>query len=211
MSKARIVLAEDHAMIAEGIGQFLGNSFEIVNVVADGQALLQAVRKEVPDLVLADISLPTLNGLEATRQIKQQFPAIRVVILTMHTDPLLVKDAIEAGASGFIIKESAASELVYALHEVLQDRIYLSPAVAQLCDGSLFPDDKDDYEISLTPRQREILQLIAEGQSNKEIASTLQLAIKTVEFHKTRIMRTLGIHSVPELTKFAIAHRIITL
>lgn len=214
MNKPSLVLAEDHTMIAQGIGKLLEQEYEIVSIVPDGRSLLEAVKKNQPDLVVADLSLPLLNGLEATRQIKKLFPSVRVVILTMHTDYRLVKDALAVGASAYVIKESAASELLSALKEVRRDQTYVSPVVAQSIDPENLTAGQDEPQsrpaIPLTQRQREILQLIAEGRSNKEIASILHLAIKTVEFHKTRIMRTLGSKSIPELTKYAIAHRIVT-
>lgn len=215
LAKPRIVVAEDHAMIAEGIAKLLENDCELVEVVADGKTLISATQHHLPDLILVDVSLPLLNGLEATRQIKKRFPTIHVIILTMHTDPALVNDARAAGASGYLIKESAASELLHAIREVLRGKkIFSSTIQENVNKGSVSVEHHETTTQSgrpITPRQREVLQLIAEGRSNKEIAEILNLAVKTVEFHKTRLMRTLQLHSVPELTKYAIAHRIITL
>lgn len=214
-TKPRIVLAEDHTMIAEGIAKLLENDCDLVEVVGDGQALLSATKKFLPDLILVDISLPSLNGLEATRQIKKSFPAIHVIILTMHSDNALINDAVAAGASGYLLKETAASELLHAIKEVHRGNTFFSPSIwKNIGDHNVSlkqHETANQSEVPLTPRQREILQLIAEGRSNKEIASILGLAVKTVEFHKTRLMRTLKIHSIPELTQYAITHRIITL
>ncbi len=214
-TKPRIVLAEDHLMIAEGIVKLLENDCELIGVVADGQALISATKKTLPDLILVDISLPLLNGLEATRQIKKSFPDIPVIILTMHTDNTLIHDARSAGVSGYLLKESAASELLHAIKEVLRGKTFFSATILENLGDHHGPAEYHETsiqsEVPLTPRQREILQLIAEGRSNKKMASILGLAVKTVEFHKTRLMRTLEIHSIPELTKYAIAHRMITL
>lgn len=209
--KPRIFFAEDHGMVAEGISKLLQKEYDLMNVVSDGQALLNTIKDDPPDLVLVDLSLPLLNGFEATRQITGLFPNIRVVILTMHTDPRLVEDAMAAGASGYILKESAASELLSALREAFAGRIYFrAPGnrQTQMLSQTKSKNPKTEEATRLTPRQREILQLIAEGRTNKEIASALHLAVKTVEFHKTRLMRTLNIHSIPELTTYAIANRI---
>jgi DNA-binding NarL/FixJ family response regulator len=209
--KPRIVLAEDHALVAEGIGKLLQNDYHLMKVVSDGRALLKTIKKDPPDLVLVDLSLPFLNGLDATRQITQLFPGMRVVILTMHDDPRLVEDAVAAGASGYILKESAASELLFALQEAIAGRTYFRSSGIHPKQETPLANTKNTQTqtaVTLTPRQREVLQLIAEGRTNKEIATILGLAIKTVEFHKTRLMRTLDIHSIPELTTFAMANRI---
>ena len=214
MSKPTIVLAEDHSLIAEGIAKLLEQHYDIVGMVSDGLSLLNTVKKAMPDVVVVDLSLPLLNGLEVTRQVKKLFPSMRVVILTMHNDAGLVRDALAAGALGYVTKESAASELLLALKEVLRSKHYVSPVVAKKVDLQALigrhHQPQSQPAIPLTQRQREILQLIAEGRSNKEIASILHLALKTVEFHKTRLKRTLGIKSIPEMTKYAIARRIIT-
>jgi DNA-binding NarL/FixJ family response regulator len=215
MNKPRIILAEDHLLVAEGIAKILKDEFDLISSVANGRDLLEQVRQHPPDVVLVDLSLPILTGLEATRQIHKSFPSIPIIILTMHTDPLFVEDAFVAGASGYLIKDSAPSELIFAIKQVLTGKQYINPKFIK--DKNLLSPTSNKIEslhsplLNLTQRQREILQLIAEGRSNKEIASILNLALKTVEFHKTRIMRTLQVHSTAELTKIAISQRIITL
>lgn len=219
MHKPHIILAEDHTLVAEGIAKLLKDEFELIASVSNGRDLVEQVRQNPPEVVLVDLSLPILTGLEATRQIRKIFPSIPVIVLTMHAEPVFVEDAISAGASGYLIKDSAPSELICAIKEVLSGNTYISPKVTiESVEGSSPPlphQDKTDSPpppvVNLTQRQREILQLIAEGRSNKEIAAILNLALKTVEFHKTRIMRILHVHSTPELTKFAISQRIITL
>lgn len=216
MNKPRIILAEDHTLVAEGIAKLLQDEFDLIASVSNGRDLVEQVRQNLPEVVLVDLSLPILTGLEATRQIHKSFPSLPIIILTMHADPLLVEDAVAAGASGYLIKDSAPSELTFAIKEVLKGKTYISPIISNY-QKNLPPlsSGKDVSPASplvhLTQRQREILQLIAEGRSNKEIAAILDLALKTVEFHKTRIMRTLNVHSTAELTKIAISLRIITL
>lgn len=216
--KPRIVLAEDHKLVAEGIATLLKDEFDLIASVANGRDLVEQVRRNPPDVVLVDLSLPILTGLEATRQIHKYFPSLPSIILTMHAEPIFVEDALAAGASGYLIKDSAPSELIFAIKDVLSGNVYISPKVTKESTGVFMPPPMEDYVespspplVNLTQRQREILQLIAEGHSNKEIAAILNLALKTVEFHKTRIMRILQVHSTPELTKIAIAQRIITL
>ena len=214
MNKPRIVLAEDHTMVAEGIGKLLRKNYRLVKIVTNGKSLLETVKKDPPDLILVDISLPLLNGIEATRQIKKIFPSIKIVILTMYADSHLVKEAIAAGISGYLLKESAASELLCALKEVSKGHTYFSHSVTEKVGESEMTSHgkpPNHPDMPLTPRQREILQLIAEGRSNKEISSVLNRSIKTVEFHKSRMMRALGLHSIPELTQYAIENRIISL
>lgn len=216
--KPRIVLAEDHKLVAEGIATLLKDEFDLIASVANGRDLVEQVRRNPPDVVLVDLSLPILTGLEATRQIHKYFPSLPSIILTMHAEPIFVEDALAAGASGYLIKDSAPSELIFAIKDVLSGNVYISPKVTKESTGVSTPPPMEVHVESsppplgnLTQRQREILQLIAEGHSNKEIAAILNLALKTVEFHKTRIMRILQVHSTPELTKIAIAQRIITL
>jgi DNA-binding NarL/FixJ family response regulator len=215
MSKPRIILAEDHVLVAEGIAKLLNDEFDLISSVSNGRDLLEQVRQHHPEVILVDLSLPILTGLEASRQIHKSFPSIPIIILTMHTDPLFVEDAMAAGASGYLIKDSAPAELIFAIKEVLTGKQYInSQLIKDKNQRSPISHKTETAHASLpdlTQRQREILQLIAEGRSNKDIASILNLAIKTVEFHKTRIMRTLHVHSTAELTKIAISQRIITL
>lgn len=215
MKKARVLLADDHALVAEGLQKLLESEYELVGTVADGRALLNTIEKVEPDIALVDISLPLLNGLDAARQIKKTAPHVKLIFLTMHADQTFVTEAFRLGASGYVLKQSAASELLFALTEVLKGRTYVSPAVTKdLVERVVSSHDTvepKEFAGTLTVRQREVLQLIAEGKSTKEIASTLNISIKTVEFHKTRIMQELGVRTTAELTKYAIAHGIVSL
>lgn len=218
MKKARVLLAEDHVLVAEGLTKLLEADFTLVGTVADGRALVQMVKEQTPDIAIIDISLPLLNGLEAARQIKKCEPQTKIIFLTMHSEENFVRDAFKAGGSGYILKKSATAELVFAIKEVYQGRTYVSPSIAQglinqaLAPPSTLPQKAQETEpAQLTQRQLEILQLVAEGKSNKDIAVILSLAVKTVEFHKTRIMQILGLKTTSELTKYAIAHGIISI
>lgn len=209
--KPTVLIADDHTLVAEGIEKLLEHDFQLCGRVADGRALVKAVEQHKPDIALVDIALPLLNGLDACRQIKKAAPEVKLLILTMHGEQYFVTEAFRAGVSGYMLKQSVAEELIFAIREVLKGRLYVSPSVAEnLVEQALHPDEggpSRSIESSgkLSARQREVLQLIAEGQSTKEIASTLNVSIKTVEFHKTRIMKQLGVHSTAELTKHAIA------
>ena len=209
--KPRVIIADDHALVAEGVTKLIERDVQLVGSVADGRALVQAVEKLNPDLALVDISLPLLNGLDACRQIKKANPTVKVIVLTMHLEKHFVTEAFRAGVSGYVLKQSVADELIFAIKEVLKGRTYVSPLVTQnLVEQALQPApgaqpiDRQAPPSHLSLRQREVLQLVAEGKSTKEIASTLNVSIKTVEFHKTRIMKELKLHSTAELTKHAI-------
>jgi DNA-binding NarL/FixJ family response regulator len=206
-----VIIADDHALVAEGVTKLLEHDVQLVATVPDGRALVQAVEKHNPELALVDISLPLLNGLDACKQLKKSNPSVKVIILTMHLEKHFVTEAFRAGVSGYVLKQSVTDELLFAIKEVLKGRTYVSPLVTQsLVDQALQPAPTSSVEPAapagnLSLRQREVLQLVAEGKSTKEIASTLNVSIKTVEFHKTRIMKELKLHSTAELTKHAIA------
>ena len=209
--KPRVLIADDHTLVAEGVEKLLEHEFQLCSRVADGRALVRAVEKDKPDIALVDIALPLLNGLDACRQIRKSMPEVKLLILTMHSEQYFVTEAFRAGVSGYVLKQSVAEELVFAIKEVLKGRLYVSPSVAEnLVEQALNPAEARPSGLQggsdkLSARQREVLQLIAEGQSTKEIASTLNVSIKTIEFHKTRIMKQLGVHSTAELTKHAIS------
>jgi DNA-binding NarL/FixJ family response regulator len=216
MSKPRILLAEDHVLVSEGLIKLLELDFILVGSVTDGHALVQAVKEHTPDIAVIDISLPLLNGLEAARQIKKCEPRTKIIFLTMHAEEHFVTEAFQAGGSGYILKQSATTELLFAIKEVHQGRTYISPSIAgglvsRALNMSSIPTTHQEVDpVKLTKRQVEILQLVAEGKSNKDIALILNLAVKTVEFHKTRIMQELGLQTTSELTKYALSHGIIS-
>jgi DNA-binding NarL/FixJ family response regulator len=208
MSKPRVMLADDHQLVAQGIRSLLEPEFELVGIVADGRELLAAAAKLRPDVIVMDITMPSLNGIEAARQLRKADARPKVVFLTMHHDAAYAARALEAGAAGFVLKHSAASELITAIREALQGRSYVTPLIAGELLQAYRKKDRHPGEPfdQLTPRQREVLQLIAEGQSAKEVAKTLQISPRTAEFHKASLLRALGLDTAAELVQYAIRH-----
>lgn len=211
MKKDRILLADDHRMLAEALKTMLEDHFEAVGIVEDGRALVAAAEKLKPDVIVADISMPLLNGIEAVKQIKKDQRDVKIVFLTMHPDVTYAASALEAGASGYVLKHSAPSELITAINSALEGRQYVTPLIAE--ELKEFNRDKDlrrpDGPSRLTPRQREVLQLLAEGKSAKETAAILNLSPRTVEFHKYKMMEELGVKTSTELVRFAFKHGIV--
>jgi DNA-binding NarL/FixJ family response regulator len=212
MKKPRVLLADDHQIVLEGLKNLLGGEFELVGSVQDGRALVDQATILHPDVIVADISMPQLNGIEAARQIKKTDKNIKIVFLTMHPDATYAANAFEAGASGFVLKHSAPSELITAIHEAMKGRTYVTPLIAgdlirTYQEGS--SPEKDSFK-KISPRQREILQLLAEGKSAKEIASILNISTRTVEFHKYRMMEQLNIKTSAELVQYAVKHGIVS-
>ena len=212
MKKPRVLLADDHKIVIEGLKNLLSDEFEIVGTVEDGRALVEKASTLYPDVIVADISMPQLNGIEAARQIKKTDKNIKIVFLTMHPDATYAANAFEAGASGFVLKHSASSELIRAIHEAIKGRTYVTPLIA----GDLIrtyqaggAPEKNLFK-KISPRQREVLQLLTEGKSAKEIASILNISTRTVEFHKYRMMEQLNIKTSAELVRYAIKHGIIS-
>ena len=209
MGLPRVLLADDHALLLGAYEKLLANDCEIVGQVQDGRALVAAAEQLRPDLIVLDISMPSLNGLEAARQIKQKQKDIKLVFLTMNEDPDLAAAAFRSGASGYLIKRSAASELLTAIREVMRGRSYVTPLVTEGLVESLIQADAHKSSHELTPRQREVLQLLAEGRSMKEVASLLKLTPRTVAFHKYRMMEQLHVKSTAELIQYAVRHHIV--
>jgi len=208
MSKPRVLLADDHRIVTEGLKGILAEEFELVGIVEDGRAMVAAASKLRPDVIVADISMPHLNGIDALALLKRDNPDVRVVFLTMHRDAAYARRALEAGASGFVLKHSAPAELVLAVRAALQGRTFITPDLA--AEVLRTPNEKDTNPLAaLTPRQREILQFLAEGKSAKEIAAELGLSARTVEFHKYTLMDALGMENSAELIRFAIKHGLI--
>jgi len=211
MARARVLLADDHRIVAEGLRALLEPEFELVGIVEDGRALLDSAEKLRPDVVVVDVSMPLLNGIEAVRQLKKKNKDIAVVFLTMHVDVTYAASAFEAGASGYVLKHSAPSELITAISSALKGRTYITPLLA----GELLqfhkqkPQEQSDKGDKLTMRQREVLQLLAEGRSVKEIARILDISSRTVEFHKYSMMEVLGLKTSAELVRFAVKHGIV--
>ena len=212
MTKPRVLMADDHSLILAGLRKLVEVECEVVGTVEDGRALIEAAQRLRPDLILLDISMPLLNGLEAARQLTKLVPESKLIFLTMHASSTYATEAFQAGASGYLLKRSAASELSQAIKFVLQGRHYLTPLLTKDVLDSVFTSSTGERgkpaSTALTPRQREVLQLVAEGHGTKEIATILSVSVKTVEFHRSRIMQQLDIHTTADLTKYAITHGI---
>lgn len=210
MKRPRILLADDHRLVAEALKSLLSAEFELVGVVEDGRALIEAAARLRPDVIVADITMPHLNGIDALVHLKRDDKQVRVVFLTMHPELAYARRALEAGASGYVLKHSAPAELLAAIRAALNDRTYVSPALAAALrqDMKREPDGNGDPVASLTPRQREVLQLLAEGRSAKEIGATLGVSARTVEFHKYQMMEKLTLHTNADLVHFALKHGI---
>ena len=206
MDKPRLLLADDHQLLIDGLRKLLEPEFELVDTVSDGRSAVATFERLHPDLLLMDVGLPLLNGIEATRQLKHHHPEARVLILTQHTDRIYVEEAFHAGASGYVLKQAAARELVDAIRSVLQGHYYISKLIAAGLGGEFDPTKNPAslFGGRLTPRQREVLQLIAEGKSMKEMAEILRISVRTVEFHKNGIMAELGFRTTAELTRYAV-------
>jgi DNA-binding NarL/FixJ family response regulator len=208
--RARLLIADDHTLLAEACKSLLEPEFDVVGIVDNGRALLRMACQLRPDVVILDISMPQLNGLDACDQIKRLVPATKVVFLTMNMSPELAADAFRRGASGFVVKTAAAEELLRAIRRALKSESYLSPAITKetvdflLRSGGAYAKEK-----RITPRQSEVLQLLAEGKSMKEIASVLNLKPGTVAFHKYRMMESLGLKTNAELIQYAIKRHLI--
>jgi DNA-binding NarL/FixJ family response regulator len=208
----RVLLADDHKIVAQGLESLLKESFTFVGAVSDGRALLDAAVRLKPDVVVTDISMPILNGLDAVRQFRNRGVEAKVVFLTMHADANLAAEAFRAGGSAFLLKQSAGEELVQAIGEILQGRAYLTPLIAKDMITVLMEAKEDrGEENKLTPRQREVLQLIAEGKTMKEVAGILNISTRTAETHKYEMMQVVGVKTTAELIKHAIRLRMVNI
>ena len=210
MKRPRILLADDHKLMAEALQHVLQTEFDVVGTVSDGRALIKAAGELKPELVVVDIGMPLLNGLDAADQLKALYPDIKVVFLTQNREPRYAVEAFRRKASGYLLKDSAASELTTAIREVLQGRSYISPLIAKgMLTHALNPAPGDPGVRELSSREREVLQLLAEGKSMKEVAAVLDISPRTVEFHKYRVMELLGVRTNAELVQYAIKHGLI--
>lgn len=208
MPRPRALLADDHSMMLAGLQKLVEETCDVVGAVGDGRALVEAAERLEPDLIILDIAMPLLNGIDAARQIKRLRPDTKLIFLTMQTSPTYATEALEAGASGYLLKHSAPVELPLAINSALQGQRYLTPSIATpVIDGAMNPERVPTVKNpvgALTPRQREVLQLIGEGKGTKEIATHLNVSVKTIDFHKTRLMQQLDIHTTAELMRYAI-------
>ena len=208
-----MLLADDHRMVAEGLKALLADEFELVGAVEDGRAMIEAAERLRPDVIVADVAMPNLNGFEALAQLRKSDPSVRVVFLTMHQNTAYARRALDAGALGYVVKHSAPEELTLAIHAALDGKIFITPSLAKdvLKQAEGGAPDNNEGAGALTPRQREILQMLADGRSAKQIGSALAISSRTVEFHKHQIMQAYGLHSSAELVHFAIKHGIATI
>ena len=211
MARVRILLADDHTLFCNLLRDLLEPEYEVVGSVSDGRELLKAADSLRPDVVLVDIGMPSLNGLDAGRRLKQANPRVKLIYLTMNNNIEYAREALQAGASAFILKNSKSSELLHAIRDALKGVSYMAPEIRRALNEVFLRDPKAvDRRQHLTDRQREVLQMLAEGRSLREIASLLQISYRTVRFHKVRIMEELGISKNAELVKYAIKHGMIT-
>jgi DNA-binding NarL/FixJ family response regulator len=205
MNRPRVLLADDHRLLREAFATLLEPDCDVVGAVADGRALLEVAPELRPDIVVLDIAMPSLNGLDAARQLKRMMPEVKVIFLTVSEDPDLAAEAFRAGASGYLLKNSAASELLQAIQDVFNGRSYITPLATNGLVRNLLDEPKPAKKSNeLSPRQREVLQLLAEGHTMKEIARILKITARTVAFHKYSIMEELGVRSSAELVHYAI-------
>lgn len=211
MRRTRILLADDHTMICAGFKKLLEPEFEVVGSVGDGRALLKAVADLNPDLALVDVGMPLLNGLDAARELKKSHPGLKLIFLTMNPDPEVASEALRIGASGYLLKNSQGDELLQAVRNSLRGISYLTPQIAQAMEQNYIRDPKSLVRPRhLSDRQREVLQMLAEGRSLKEIAAILDISLRTVRFHKYRIMEELSVRTTAELVRYALKHSMIS-
>lgn len=207
----RLLLADDHELMLEGLLRLLSGEFEVVGTVMDGRAAVEEAKRLNPDVIVLDVSMPELNGIEAARQLNAILSSAKIVFVTQQMDPAYVHAAFAAGALGYVAKQSAARELVEAIRMALNNRYYVTPLVRQTgAEGnSANTNPAELFGAELTPRQREVLQLVAEGKSTREISTALNITVKTVEFHRNNLMDELGVRSIAELTRYAISRGIV--
>ena len=212
MSRPRVLLADDHRVVSEGLKRLLDDDFELVGMVEDGRALVAAAKKLQPDVIVADISMPHLNGIDAMAHLKKDNPDVKVVFLTMHQDPAYARRALEAGAVGFVVKHSAPAELVMAIHAALKGQTFITPALAsQVLQQAQHGSRETKTPRIVDPAPAGNIAAAGRRASAKEIAATLAISPRTVEFHKYQMMETHGLHSNAELIHFAIKHGIVTI
>lgn len=209
MQKPTVLLADDHTMIAEAFRNLLQADYQVVAVVGDGRALLQTALEVKPDVVVVDVGMPLLNGLSAAQQLKQALRKVKIIYVTMNEDPDLAAEALRTGGSGYLLKSSAASELLKSIREVLRGGTYVTPIIQRRIEDAFIRSNHPKAEKKLTTRQIEVLQLLAEGMSMKQVGAVLSLTARTVAFHKYRIMEVLNVKSNAELVQFAIKNQIV--
>ena len=211
MKRLRILLADDHSMVSAGFQKLLEPEYEVVGVVEDGRAVLKAAAELKPDMAILDVGMPLLNGLDAGRRLKAEMPEVKLIYLTMNSDPDFAKEALEIGASAYLLKNSLPSELLQAVRDVVKGKSYITPSITKALEEAFIRDPREaSRPAHLTSRQREVLQMLAEGRGMKEIAGILNITHRTVRFHKAQIMEELGIRSHMELLQYAIKHGMVS-
>jgi DNA-binding NarL/FixJ family response regulator len=210
-NRSRILIADDHTLVAELCKKLLETEFDVVGTVSDGRALVRAAAELKPDVIVVDVAMPILNGLDAARQVKEMLPAVKIVYLTMNPDVEIAAEAFRRGAHGYLLKTCAAAELVLSVRDILRGKSYMSPALHKDTVNFLRNQDKTlvNEDERLTERQREVLQLLAEGKVMKEVSTILHMSTRTVAYHKYRMMEVLGAKSTAELVRYAIKHHIV--
>jgi len=209
MGRPRVLLADDHTLVLEAFGKLLEPEFEIVATVSNGRALLSIAPDSKPDVIVLDIGMPELSGMEAGLELKRLLPRTKLIVLTMSEDSEIAREALRQWASGYLLKKSAGSELIKAIREALRGRSYVTPKIAKRLEEEFIRDPRPDRKRELTSRQREVLQLLAEGRTMKETADELHVTPRTIAFHKYRIMEDFGLKTNSDLVKFAMKERII--
>jgi DNA-binding NarL/FixJ family response regulator len=210
MGRPKILIADDHTLVAEAFKTLLEPDYQVVKLVTDGRSLLAAAKELKPDLVLLDLGMPLLNGLDAGRELRKSLPKTKVIVLTMNEEPEVASEALRNWASGYLLKKSAGVELKEAIGEVLRGHSYVTPKIAQKLMDEFIRDPRHDRVKELTQRQRQVLQLLAEGRSMKEAAIVLDIAVRTIAFHKYRIMEDFGLKTNADLVRFAIRQHLIS-
>ncbi len=210
MDKISVLVADDHRIVAEGLRRLLEPTYELLAIAENGRELIAAAKELQPDVIIVDISMPLLNGIDAVIEIRNAGIQAKIIYLTMHLEANYARRALAAGASAYVLKHSASSELLFAIQQALEGRHFISPTVAEKINNTRTSEDESlDALDGLTVRQREVLQLLAEGNSAKEVSTVLEISRRTVEYHKYRIMKILGLHRSAELIQFAVQHGLV--
>lgn len=210
MTRPRLILADDHSIVAQAFRNLLQPLYDVVGIAPDGRSLLEMAPQLRPDVIVLDIGMPLMNGLEAGLRLKEQMPNVKLIFLTMNDDPDLAAEAMRSGASGYLLKSSDAEELLHAVHMTLKGKTYITPLIARRMQNSFIKNPQPTGQAKeLTPRQREVVQLLAEGKSMKQVADILKIKERTVAFHKYRVMEAMNLGTSAELVQFAIKSRIL--
>jgi len=204
MNRPKLLLADDHTMFSQGLRSLLEDEFDLVGAVGDGQALVEAASRLQPDVIVVDISMPVMNGFDAVRQLKKEGVTAKIIFLTMHADDRLLAEAFRCGGSGYVLKQSAGEELIAGIRQVLAGRKYVTPLIATEWAEDVSKRVQETQKLTLTPRQREVLQLVVEGCTMKEIATRLGISSRTAESHKYEMMEGLGVDNTAELIQYAV-------